>query len=61
MRIDLRNDVHHEEDSREAPPEEQMQKEAAAAAFYRKKRLVWNCIRVFLLLLTAYLFSRHFR
>jgi hypothetical protein len=53
--------VHYEEDNREVSSEEQKRREAAAAAFYRKKRLVWNCIRVFLLLITAYLFSRHFR
>jgi hypothetical protein len=57
----LRNDVQHEEDRREISSEEQEQRLAAAAAFHRKKRLVWNLIRVFLLLITAYLLAQHFR
>jgi hypothetical protein len=48
--------VNHEEDSREVLSEEQ---QAAAVAFQRKKRLVWNLVRVLLLILTAYLFAQY--
>jgi hypothetical protein len=53
--------MHSGEDSREVSSEEERQRLAAAAAFYRRKRLVWNCIRVLLVLITAYLLAQHFR
>lgn len=55
-------DVYYEEEGCEVSSQEQAQKQAAAIAFHRKKRLVWHCIRIILLLLTAYLFAQyHFR
>ena len=53
--------MHSGEDNHEVSSEEEQRRLAAAAAFYRKKRLVWNCIRVLLLLITAYLLTQHFR